>query len=49
MDSLKNSPISNIQNSRHAGDEHSNTGPINDIGAFSHFVDGSVSSSVENN
>jgi hypothetical protein len=43
MDSLKNSPISNIQNSRHTGDEHSNTGPITDIGAFTHFGDGPVS------
>lgn len=43
IDTLKNSPISNLPNSRHT-DEHSNAGAINDIPSFSHFSDGSVSS-----
>ena len=45
MESLKNSPISNLQNmqaNRHT-DEQSNAGPINEMATFSQFVDGSVS------
>jgi hypothetical protein len=42
IDSMKNSPISNLQSARHT-DEHSNAGPISDIASFSHFGDGSVS------
>lgn len=44
IESLKSSPISNMQasNSRHP-DDHTNTGPINDMATYGHFGDGSVS------